>query len=579
MASEPEHTPPHPSVPEPAARDVGQDVLGLRVAAALIDLAVLFVIAVLVSVAAGLAAAQSGAVSVELGGVSLAVFLGLAFVYHVACEAATGRTVGKLLLGLRVVGRDGDRPSVTATAVRTALRVVDWLPFLYFAGFVTMLVTGERRQRLGDLAAGTSLERAEPIRRRGLVATLLGSFLLLATVGSVVAGVVMGGLLTGATSSSQSCIGERCNATARGDQTLELAGHQVAVTEIGGDGATFTTGGATVRLRSGETRQIGQSLIHLTSVEDDVATFSIDVSGLFAARADEPEEVAAYESYTQVTDDVGAITLELPTAWNDLDGAENPQVGPSMHAAPDLEAFHATWHVPGVIVELSQDGGSADIDALMRQLGPSGQCTSEGREPYGDPQLSGTIERWSNCGGADVHAVTAALATDDDRAVVRLFGQAVDDRDIAAIDQALATLEIGRIPLVSDDEWLAEVERVRQEIDRDFYGLGPELSAPVMREMAQVLRTCSRELESIGAPSSELDEVHALVRKACRQFDKGAKCLRTAARIGIPFGGSDEDRRQSRAIDCGFNSANRGSMLLFEADAEVQGLEIEDPPE
>jgi uncharacterized RDD family membrane protein YckC len=45
-------------------------------------------------------------------------------------------------------------------AVRTVLRVIDGL-FLYLVGLVVMLVTGERRGRLGDLAAGTMIVSAD----------------------------------------------------------------------------------------------------------------------------------------------------------------------------------------------------------------------------------------------------------------------------------------------------------------------------------------------------------------------------------------------------------------------------------
>jgi uncharacterized RDD family membrane protein YckC len=62
--------------------------------------------------------------------------------------------MGKLLLDPRVLRAGGTRPSVRAVAVRTLLRIVDWLPVLYLAGFIVTLVTGARRQRIGDLRPG-----------------------------------------------------------------------------------------------------------------------------------------------------------------------------------------------------------------------------------------------------------------------------------------------------------------------------------------------------------------------------------------------------------------------------------------
>jgi hypothetical protein len=109
------------------------------------------------------------------------LYFALVLLYYFALEAALGQTVGKLLLGLRVVRADGGRPSVVAVAVRTLLRVVDWLPLLYLIGFITMMATGRRRRRLGDLAARTSLARA-PARHRSLALAPF-ALLLLAIVG------------------------------------------------------------------------------------------------------------------------------------------------------------------------------------------------------------------------------------------------------------------------------------------------------------------------------------------------------------------------------------------------------------
>jgi hypothetical protein len=63
---------------------------------------------------------------------------------------------------------------------------VDWLPALYLVGFIAMLATGARRQRLGDLAADTRIARAVPMRHRGLAAAGLASSLVLVLAGSVV---------------------------------------------------------------------------------------------------------------------------------------------------------------------------------------------------------------------------------------------------------------------------------------------------------------------------------------------------------------------------------------------------------
>ncbi len=157
-----------------------EDLLGLRVAAALIDLLLLAGVLVILSTLVGQASVSGGNFSFYLTGTWAVVFLALALGYYFVLEAWAGQTVGKRLLGLRVLGAGGARPSVWAVAGRTLLRVIDWLPLLYLAGFITMAATGARRQRIGDLAARTAVARAVPVRHRGLALIPVAAVLLAA---------------------------------------------------------------------------------------------------------------------------------------------------------------------------------------------------------------------------------------------------------------------------------------------------------------------------------------------------------------------------------------------------------------
>ena len=171
---------PVPATPPPGPAPSPEDLLGLRIAAALIDLCLLAGVLVILSTAVGQARAGGGNVSFYLTGTWAVVFLALALGYYFVLEAWAGQTVGKRLLGLRVLGAGGARPSMWAIAGRTLLRIVDWLPLLYLAGFITMLATGTRRLRIGDLAARTAVARAVPVRHRGLALVPLAVVLLAA---------------------------------------------------------------------------------------------------------------------------------------------------------------------------------------------------------------------------------------------------------------------------------------------------------------------------------------------------------------------------------------------------------------
>jgi uncharacterized RDD family membrane protein YckC len=168
--------PPEPPSGAPPAQE---DILGRRISAALIDLALLIGLLLVVGLTIGESDVEGGSFSVYLNGADAALYFVLVLLYYFGLEAIMGQTVGKLLLGLRVIHTDGRRPSVWAIAVRSLIRVVDWLPLLYLVGFIAMQATGLRRQRLGDLAAKTSVARAPAMRHRGLALAFFAVFLVL----------------------------------------------------------------------------------------------------------------------------------------------------------------------------------------------------------------------------------------------------------------------------------------------------------------------------------------------------------------------------------------------------------------
>lgn len=84
----------------------------------------------------------------------LAAFL-LEWLYPAWFEVVWGgATPGKRAFGLMVLNDDGTPVRWPAALTRNLLRAVDFLPFLYFIGFIAMIVDRDFR-RLGDLAANT----------------------------------------------------------------------------------------------------------------------------------------------------------------------------------------------------------------------------------------------------------------------------------------------------------------------------------------------------------------------------------------------------------------------------------------
>lgn len=85
----------------------------------------------------------------------------LEWAYFMVSERLTGgRSFGKRLVGLRVIGDDGLPLTMRASLVRNLLRAVDLLPGSYVIGLVS-IVASPKCQRLGDLAAGTIVVRLD----------------------------------------------------------------------------------------------------------------------------------------------------------------------------------------------------------------------------------------------------------------------------------------------------------------------------------------------------------------------------------------------------------------------------------
>jgi uncharacterized RDD family membrane protein YckC len=79
--------------------------------------------------------------------------------YYIVFEAMVGATPGKLLLGLRVEKLDGRRFSLAAAVIRNLVRYADAMPFGWYFVAAILITLTPRRQRLGDLVAGTSVRQ------------------------------------------------------------------------------------------------------------------------------------------------------------------------------------------------------------------------------------------------------------------------------------------------------------------------------------------------------------------------------------------------------------------------------------
>lgn len=109
-------------------------------------------------------------------GIATVMYFVVTLLYGILSEWLwQGQTVGKRLLGIRVMDRDGLPMHVSQIVVRNVLRPVDMLPAFYLLGGLVALGT-QYGQRLGDLAANTVVVRSRVLEPPDWQKLLAGKF-------------------------------------------------------------------------------------------------------------------------------------------------------------------------------------------------------------------------------------------------------------------------------------------------------------------------------------------------------------------------------------------------------------------
>ena len=147
-----------------------------RAIALTVDFAVMMAISKVLSSALGVVSAVSADAGIAT---QVLVQFALAFGYGSICELLfNGQTLGKRLVGLRVMDERGLRLRPSQVIIRNMLRIVDMLPAFYAVGGAFCMFSN-RSQRIGDLAAGTVVVRnvkAVPPDIEGLMGGKYNSF-------------------------------------------------------------------------------------------------------------------------------------------------------------------------------------------------------------------------------------------------------------------------------------------------------------------------------------------------------------------------------------------------------------------
>jgi|SRR5262245_3681050 len=127
--------------------------------------------------------------------------------------------------------------------------------------------------------------------------------------------------------------------------------------------------------------------------------------------------------------------------------------------------------------------------------------------------------------------------------------------------------------------WIKTVTNLHKKIDEPFMAGSINMTRAKMTGLGNKLRACSRELQTIGPPSDRLQPVYVVVQKACRTYDKGARCFAKAASVsdaaGATIAGTPQARTQRRSLSCAFAAQGNGSNLLGEAEAKAAAIQAQ----
>lgn len=168
------------------------------------------------------------------------------------------------------------------------------------------------------------------------------------------------------------------------------------------------------------------------------------------------EDTGTYSGYVSVVDDYGALQMDIPSDWTDVNGGfwedSGDTIGSAISAAADLDAYVNSWSESGVFFGASGDlaklGGYVNLLDVRRDF-LIDECKYDTRYDYEDVAFRGKYDLYENCGDSgNVYIVLTAVPINDPQAFLVLVEmQITKESDFEALDQILATFDVvGSLP-------------------------------------------------------------------------------------------------------------------------------------
>lgn len=163
-------------------------------------------------------------------------------------------------------------------------------------------------------------------------------------------------------------------------------------------------------------------------------------------------DITTYQDYVGITDDYGAIYVEVPAEWWDVDGSnwlddDGTILGSSLYASTSIDSFNSDFSTPGMQILASDQFGDTQMYELLDLVDFTNSCDYGGRFDYEDPVYTGQYDLYSDCAGQGSVIIVLAVEPAEKDYTVLLLVQAVTEADLDALDHILNTfIVIGDLP-------------------------------------------------------------------------------------------------------------------------------------
>ncbi|MCK0113495.1 S1C family serine protease [Ornithinimicrobium sp. F0845] len=157
---------------------------------------------------------------------------------------------------------------------------------------------------------------------------------------------------------------------------------------------------------------------------------------------DDGTPVPAFYTYETVTDDTGALSVDVPSVWDDRQTA--PELSPEgwafIGASDDMAAFRSGWTHPGLVFYLRPYQG--DESDILSHYTYEDVCAEQYTEEFSDVMYSGLFQIWSDCRDTDGIVVNLLFSNNDHTYTAVMTTYVATEADLEALDRAFASFTV-----------------------------------------------------------------------------------------------------------------------------------------